>query len=115
MVAAVFSISSLQLVSASRISTTLDVSVFLSPIGREVTIELDVFRWRIVCLLKPLSKVSQHLSTCLGKLLHCFIDIIPGILELCEGTVLEAIDLGENRNKRHYNLLSPRPISEENL
>jgi hypothetical protein len=34
---------------------------------------------------------------------------------LRKGTVLEAIDLGENRNKRHYNLLSPRPISEENL
>src|SRR4051812_32324765 len=104
MFAAVFSISSLQLVSASRISIAPDVSVYLSSIDGKVTLKLEVFRRRIVCLLEPLSKVGgQHLSSFLGKLLHCFINSIPGVLELCEGTVLEAVDLGENHNKRHCN------------
>jgi hypothetical protein len=34
---------------------------------------------------------------------------------LCEDIVLEAIDLGENRNKRHYNLLSGDRLAKKNL
>jgi hypothetical protein len=34
---------------------------------------------------------------------------------LCEGTVLEAVDFRENHNKRHCNLFSAPPISEEKL